>query len=62
MKRLNLGCGRDIKKGWINLDILKLPGVDVVYDLTNYHCLLKIMNLIIFYAMIFWNMWNIFQL
>jgi SAM-dependent methyltransferase len=30
---LNLGCGRDIRKGWINLDIASLPGVDVVHDL-----------------------------
>lgn len=35
MKRLNLGCGRDIKKDWINLDISKLPGVDVVHDINK---------------------------
>jgi len=35
MKKLNLGCGRDIKKGWINLDIANLEGVDVVHDLNN---------------------------
>ena len=30
---LNLGCGRDIREGWINLDAKWLPGVDVVADL-----------------------------
>ena len=34
--RLNLGCGRDIKEGWKNIDCLDLPGVDVVADLN--HC------------------------
>lgn len=33
MNRLNLGCGRDIKNGWVNLDKAGLPGVDVVHDL-----------------------------
>lgn len=31
--KLNLGCGTDIRPGWINLDIAPLPGVDVVHDL-----------------------------
>jgi predicted SAM-dependent methyltransferase len=31
--KLNLGCGRDIKKGYINLDIVDLPGVDVVCNI-----------------------------
>lgn len=31
--RLNIGCGRDIKPGWVNLDIEPLPGVDVIADL-----------------------------
>jgi ubiquinone/menaquinone biosynthesis C-methylase UbiE len=33
MKRLNLGCGRDIRSGWINVDAAALPGVDIVADL-----------------------------
>jgi len=32
-KKLNLGCGSDIKKGWVNLDSARLEGVDVVHDL-----------------------------
>src|SRR5262245_61729593 len=34
-RRLHLGCGRDIREGWINLDGRKLPGVDVVADLDD---------------------------
>ena len=33
MKKLNVGCGTEILKGWINLDCVSLPGVDVVHDL-----------------------------
>ena len=32
-RKLNLGCGRDIRTGWTNLDQARLPGVDVVHDL-----------------------------
>ncbi len=31
--RLNLGCGRNIKEGYINLDRVSLKGVDLVWDL-----------------------------
>ena len=31
--RLNLGCGTDIRPGFVNLDSAALPGVDVVHDL-----------------------------
>jgi len=30
MKKLNLGCGKNIKKGWTNLDLIKGERVDVV--------------------------------
>lgn len=33
--KLNLACGRDIKTGYINLDIEPLRGVDMVYDITK---------------------------
>ncbi len=33
MDRLNLGCGTDIRPGFVNLDSADLPGVDVVHDL-----------------------------
>ncbi len=32
-KKLNLGCGTDIRAGWINLDSAALTGVDVVHDI-----------------------------
>lgn len=31
-RKINVGCGRNIKEGWINADICPLPGVDVVAD------------------------------
>lgn len=31
--KLNLGCGTDIKKGWINLDSAPIEGVDIVHDI-----------------------------
>ncbi len=30
---LNVGCGRNIQDGWINLDSVALPGVDIVCNL-----------------------------
>jgi SAM-dependent methyltransferase len=33
--RLNLGCGTDVREGFVNLDHIALPGVDVVHDLST---------------------------
>lgn len=35
MKKLNMGCGKDIREGYINLDSVKLPGIDVIHDLNK---------------------------
>ena len=35
MKRLNIGCGNDIREGWINLDSVDLEGVDVCHDINK---------------------------
>ncbi len=35
MKKLNIGCGNDVKEGYINLDNKKLKGIDVVHDLNK---------------------------
>lgn len=32
-KKLNIGCGKKIDPNYINLDMVKMPGVDVVHDL-----------------------------
>ena len=34
--KLNLGCGKRIKKGWINVDIAKIDGIDIVHDLNKF--------------------------
>lgn len=34
--KLNVGCGNDIRpreQGWVNMDFVPLPGVDVVHDI-----------------------------
>lgn len=33
--RLNLGCGRDIRGGWVNVDQYPAPGVDLVTNLDD---------------------------
>ncbi len=35
LRKLNVGCGRDVRSGWVNLDAVALPGVDVVHDLAT---------------------------
>lgn len=37
MIKLNLGCGKDIKDGYVNLDSVKLPGVDIIFDINKPH-------------------------
>lgn len=32
-RKLNLGCGTDIREGWVNLDSANIPGVDVVHNI-----------------------------
>lgn len=34
--RLNLGAGRDPSPGWVNVDMVPGPGIDVVHNLTDY--------------------------
>lgn len=34
--KLNLGAGSDIRSGYVNHDIVALPGIDVVHDLNSY--------------------------
>ena len=34
--KLNMGCGTDIRDGYVNLDIVKKEGVDVVHNLNKY--------------------------
>ena len=36
MKKLNFGCGLDIKEGYVNMDILKIKGVNVVHDFNKF--------------------------
>ena len=33
--KVNLGSGRDIRKGWTNIDIKDWPGIDVIYDISK---------------------------
>jgi SAM-dependent methyltransferase len=35
MQKLNVGCGKDIREGWVNLDLEPLPGVDFVHDINH---------------------------
>ena len=34
--KINLGCGKDIKEGWINVDAIPLEGIDIVHNLNEF--------------------------
>ncbi len=34
--KLNMGCGKDILRGYINVDLRPLPGIDVAHDLNRF--------------------------
>lgn len=36
MTKLNLGCGQDVRAGYVNIDVRRLPGVDIVHDLVSF--------------------------
>ena len=36
MLRINLGAGSVIEPGWVNHDLVPLPGIDVAHDLDTY--------------------------
>ncbi|MEM2956656.1 MAG: methyltransferase domain-containing protein [Candidatus Pacearchaeota archaeon] len=36
MKKLNFGCGKDIRKGWVNVDIQKGKGIDKSFDFRKF--------------------------
>lgn len=35
MKKINIGCGKDIKEGWVNLDSHNKNGADLIFDLND---------------------------
>lgn len=35
LKKINLGCGQDIREGFLNVDFEKFKGVDLVFDLNS---------------------------
>lgn len=41
MKRLNFGCGKIIKKNWVNVDLQKADGVDYSFDFEKFPYPLK---------------------
>ncbi|MBS3083584.1 class I SAM-dependent methyltransferase [Candidatus Pacearchaeota archaeon] len=36
MRKLNIGCGNDIKKDYVNIDFVKQPGIDVTHNLEKF--------------------------
>jgi len=51
--KLNIGCGKDIKEDYVNLDSVKLPEVDVVHNLDKYPWPLNISI-----AIMYLNIWT----
>lgn len=35
-KKVNLGCGKDIRKGWVNVDKIDIDDVDIKHDLDSF--------------------------
>lgn len=35
-EKLNVGCGLDVREGYVNLDYFKFKGVDVVHDINKF--------------------------
>ena len=35
LMKLNLGCGKDMRPGYVNLDLLQRDGVDLIHDLNK---------------------------
>lgn len=33
--KLNIGCGKDIREGYLNCDYIKAPGIDLVFDISK---------------------------
>ncbi|MBU2634604.1 MAG: hypothetical protein ABIJ14_00855 [Nanoarchaeota archaeon] len=36
MKKLNLGSGNDIRKGWVNVDLIDIAGADIIHNLDHF--------------------------
>lgn len=34
--KLNIGCGKDIRQGYLNLDVYKFEGVDMIWDIDKF--------------------------
>ena len=37
--KLHIGCGSVIMPGWVNVDVRKIPGVDIIDDVTELSCI-----------------------
>jgi GDP-D-mannose dehydratase len=34
--KINLGCGKDIREGWINMDKIDTPNVNIIHNLNEF--------------------------